>query len=168
MRSPLLLALAIVAACPALAQEPVGCDKFKWPLDRERALLTDARAAKVASGSEIPAPPPTALILRLVSFQAAALPFPPERPPRASGSFAGYLRFHAVPQIGTYFVTLSDEGWLDLIRDGHYLKAADFTGARDCAGARKSVKFDVAAGPLIVQISGARAPTIGIVISPAP
>ena len=26
-----------VSAAPALAQEPAGCDKFKWPLDKERA-----------------------------------------------------------------------------------------------------------------------------------
>ena len=37
MRALLLLALLTT---PALAQEPVGCDKFKWPLDKERALLT--------------------------------------------------------------------------------------------------------------------------------
>jgi hypothetical protein len=35
-------------AMPALAQEPVGCDKFKWPLDRKRALL--ANAAPASSG----------------------------------------------------------------------------------------------------------------------
>lgn len=34
------VALAVLAiAAPAFAQEPVGCDKFKWPLDHEKALL---------------------------------------------------------------------------------------------------------------------------------
>ena len=31
--------LALLMAAPALAQEPIGCDKFKWPVDRERAPL---------------------------------------------------------------------------------------------------------------------------------
>ena len=36
----LIAALAATQALTqALAQEPVGCDKFKWPLDSERALL---------------------------------------------------------------------------------------------------------------------------------
>jgi len=34
MRATFALAV-LLAAAPALAQEPVGCDKFKWPLDRE-------------------------------------------------------------------------------------------------------------------------------------
>ena len=38
---------------PALAQEPVGCNKFKWPLDKERATLTGTDLPKVASGSRI-------------------------------------------------------------------------------------------------------------------
>ena len=31
-----LIALALVR--PAAGQEPAGCDKFKWPLDHERAI----------------------------------------------------------------------------------------------------------------------------------
>ena len=48
IRSVLLIAATLLAAAPALAQEPVGCDKFKWPLDRERALL--ASPAQMPSG----------------------------------------------------------------------------------------------------------------------
>ena len=50
MRRVLLIAVALLIAAPALAQEPVGCDKFKWPLDKERALL--AKAETTASGSD--------------------------------------------------------------------------------------------------------------------
>ena len=38
----LLIALAFcTTAAPVLAQEPAGCDKFKWPLDKERATLIE-------------------------------------------------------------------------------------------------------------------------------
>ena len=47
-RSHLAL-IALLLAAPAFAQEPVGCDKFKWPLDRERTML--ANPTVVASGS---------------------------------------------------------------------------------------------------------------------
>ena len=37
-----------VSVAPALAQEPVGCDKFKWPLDKERATLTGTDLPRLA------------------------------------------------------------------------------------------------------------------------
>ena len=47
-----LALIVLLLAAPAFAQEPVGCDKFKWPLvDRERAMLASPTA--VASGSEV-------------------------------------------------------------------------------------------------------------------
>ena len=48
-----LVSVAYAMVLPALAQEPVGCDKFKWPLDKERATLTGTDLPKVASGSRI-------------------------------------------------------------------------------------------------------------------
>ena len=46
--------LSVTLAGSAFAQEPVGCDKFKWPIDKERALL--AAAAPVAPGGEVGQP----------------------------------------------------------------------------------------------------------------
>jgi hypothetical protein len=46
-----LALVPLLLAAPAFAQEPAGCDKFKWPLDRERALL--ANPTVVASGSDV-------------------------------------------------------------------------------------------------------------------
>ena len=41
MRAALLVALALLGAAPAwAAEEPSGCDKFKWNIDHERAALT--------------------------------------------------------------------------------------------------------------------------------
>ena len=38
MRAPLLVALTLLTASPAWpAEDPSGCDKFKWRIDRERA-----------------------------------------------------------------------------------------------------------------------------------
>ena len=56
MRAPLLIALTLLAVAPALAaEEPSGCDKFKWNIDRERAALTAPDRIKLASG-EAPGP----------------------------------------------------------------------------------------------------------------
>ena len=45
-----LVFIALLMGLPALAQEPVGCDKFKWPIDQERSLL--AKPSSVVSGGD--------------------------------------------------------------------------------------------------------------------
>jgi len=41
MRATLLIALVLLGtASVRAAEEPSGCDKFKWPIERERAALT--------------------------------------------------------------------------------------------------------------------------------
>ena len=68
MRTAVLLALALLGAAPAwAAEEPSGCDKFKWPIERERAALTAPDRAKLASGGELAALPSTGVTLALVA-----------------------------------------------------------------------------------------------------
>src|SRR5215472_16573407 len=74
MRTFFLITTAVLAAAPAFAQEPVGCDKFRWQLDRERATLTGTDLPKVASGSEAKWPLPFATMVALVPLVDAKLP----------------------------------------------------------------------------------------------
>ena len=48
LKAAIVLLTCCALAGPALAEEPVGCDKFTWPLDKERALLTSADTITVA------------------------------------------------------------------------------------------------------------------------
>jgi hypothetical protein len=89
LRSALGL-VVVLASASAWAQEPVGCDKFKWPLDAERALL--AKATPVVSGATLTAPLLHAVTVTLVPFADVKLPMPPQRAPKAAGSTAGFLR----------------------------------------------------------------------------
>ena len=58
MRRSALLVLALLATAPALAaEEPSGCDKFKWNIDHARAALTAPDRIKLASGAELAACP---------------------------------------------------------------------------------------------------------------
>jgi hypothetical protein len=89
-RPSLLIALLLIVATPAFAADPVGCDKFKWPMDRELAALTTPSLPKLAAGAEAP-PSPTAVTVALRPIADAALPKPPERtqkPDSSAGSFA--------------------------------------------------------------------------------
>src|SRR6201999_3357322 len=78
------------------AEEPSGCDKFKWNIDHERAALTASDRAKLTSGSELTAMPSTGMILSLRPPADAKLPTPPERAPK-DGTFAGFTSIKAAP-----------------------------------------------------------------------
>jgi hypothetical protein len=146
-------------------QEPVGCDKFKWPLDKERATLTGTDLPKVASGASITWPIPWATIITLSPFADAKLPATPERAPESPSSFAGFVVARAPAKAGTYKITLSSEGWIDIVQGGHAVKSSAFSGATGCEGVRKSVKFDLAAQPLTIELSGVPDNSIGIAVS---
>ena len=167
MRKSFFVALTLLAAAPAFAaEEPSGCDKFKWNIDRARALLTAPDRAKLGPGSELAALPATAVTIALVAPADAKLPTPPERAPK-DGTFAGFTRFTSAPKAGSYTISLSNGAWLDLVQDGHFLKPTAFSGATDCEGIRKTVKFDLSANPFVLQISGARENSLSIAIQPS-
>ncbi|WP_027553535.1 hypothetical protein [Bradyrhizobium sp. Cp5.3] len=163
----ILAALSLGATSALAAEEPSGCDKFKWPIERERAALTAPDRAKLASGSEQVALPSSssAVTLTLVAPADAKLPTPPERAPK-EGTFAGFASFKTAPKAGLYTVSLSAGAWVDLVQDGHFLKPVAFSGATDCDGIRKTMKYELAAQPFVLQISGAKDNAVSIAILP--
>ena len=161
------VALSLLATTSAwAAEEPSGCDKFKWNIDHARAALTAPDRVKLASGSELAALPSTGMTLALVAPADAKLPTPPERAPK-EGTFAGFAKLTAGPKAGSYTVSLSSGSWIDLVQDGHFLKPVAFSGATDCEGIRKTVKFELSASPLLLQFSNARENSISFVIQPS-
>jgi hypothetical protein len=160
----IVVALALLASVPAWAAEPSGCDKFKWPIDKERAALTAPDRAKTASGAQLLVPVGVTLALR--TPEEAKLPSPPERKPK-DGTFAGYVRFEKAPKAGTYTISLASAAWIDVVQDSETLKPMEFSGATDCTGIRKTMKYDLAAGPFVIQISGAPDNAIDIAVLPA-
>lgn len=156
-------------AAPALAQqaapEPVGCDKFKWPLDKERATLTGTDLPKVNSGDRVPWPIPWATIVALKPFAEAKLPTSPERAPQSTDTFAGFMQVRAPAKAGTYKLTLSAEGWIDVVQNGHAIQSSGATGALGCNGVRKSVKFALTAAPFTIELSAVTADEIKMAVS---
>jgi hypothetical protein len=167
MRIPLLIALVLLGATPAwAAEEPSGCDKFKWNIDHERAALTAPDRVKLVSGSELSALPSTGITLGLSAPAEAKLPSPPERAPK-EGTFAGFASLKSAPKAGLYTVSLSAGAWIDVVQDGHFLKPKAFSGATDCDGIRKTMKYEISASPLVLQISGTKEDSISIAILPS-
>ena len=167
MRAPLLLVLVLLGAAPAwAAEEPSGCDKFKWPIERERAALTAPDRIKLASGVELAALPSTGITLGLHTPAEAKLPTPPERAPK-DGTFAGFASFKNTPKPGIYTISLSIGGWVDLVQDGHVLKPKAFSGATDCDGIRKTMKYEISASPFVLQITGVKEDAVSVTILPS-
>ena len=167
MRKFLLVALLVGTAAPVwAAEEPSGCDKFKWPIDHERAALTAPDRVKLNSGSDVAAMPSTGITLSLVAPGDAKLPLPPERAPK-DATMAGFANFKGAPKAGLYTISLSNGAWVDVVQDGHFLKPKAFSGATDCDGIRKTMKYELAAQPFVLQVSGAKENAISIAILPS-
>ena len=158
----LRLLLAAALALPPLAAQAAetgGCDRFGWDLREEHGLL----GAAAATGPDLTVVP-AAAALALVPFASAALPKPPERQPKDPASFAGFVTV-PLAEPGLYRVTLSAEAWVDAVQAGSYHRPEAFTGVGDCAGMRKSLKFRLDSGPVILQVSGAAAPAISLAVT---
>jgi hypothetical protein len=167
MRTALLIGCILLGTASAFAaEEPSGCDKFKWPIERERAALTAPDRVKLPSGGELAAVPATGVTLSLVAPAEAKLPTPPERAPR-EGTFAGFANFKSAPKAGLYTISLSAGAWIDVIQDGHALKPKGFSGATDCDGIRKTMKYEISASPFVLEISGARENALSVAILPS-
>jgi hypothetical protein len=166
MMSGRWLLAAALAAAPgfAAAQEGSGCGAFRWSLDHERAALVRPDKPSLANGGALAYD--VAMTLDLAPFSAAGLPKAPERAPRSTESFAGHFTIPAPPRPGVYKLTISSESWIDVLDGDDYLHPTAFTGARDCDGARKSVKFDLPSRPLAIQFSGVRDSKISVIVSP--
>ena len=167
MRTALFVSLLLLGAVPAwAAEEPSGCDKFKWPIEHERTALTAPDRTTLASGSELAALPSTGITLALLAPGDAKLPTPPERAPK-EGTFAGFTSFKGAPKAGIYTISLSNGAWVDVVQDGHFLKPKAFSGATDCDGIRKTMKYELNAKPFVLQISGTKEDSLSIAILPA-
>jgi hypothetical protein len=96
----------------------------------------------------------------------AKLPTPPERAPK-EGTFAGFANFKSAPKPGIYTISLSAGGWVDVVQDGHFLKPKAFSGATDCDGIRKTMKYEIDAKPFVLQVSGTKEDSVSVAILPS-
>jgi len=166
MYKSFFVVLTLLATTSAwAAEEPSGCDKFKWNIDHERAALTAPDRVKLTSGGELAALPATGMTLALIAPADAKLPTPPERAPK-DGTYAGFTKFTSAPKAGVYTISLSAGAWVDVVQNGHFLKPAAFSGATDCDGIRKTMKYEISASPFVLQVSGARDNSVSLAILP--
>ncbi len=97
---------------------------------------------------------------------AAGYVMPPEREPKP-GTFGATLTIVSIDKAGSYQFDLSKKAWIDVIQEGVRVKSSAFSGQETCAAIHKSVRFDLTARPLVVEISNSEAESIGLAIAPA-
>ncbi len=152
----LVLLAALLAAGPAFAD----CDHFKWSVADDVAAFKASPAPLPAEGGRAEAGKAYLLALNAdVKF-----PVEPQRAPKP-GTFGAVVTV-ANLAAGTYKATLSKEAWIDVVENGGIVRSSGFSGQTDCPAVRKTVRFQLAAGSALVQISNAKDGETMFAISP--
>ena len=164
LRSSLMVLALLALAGPAAADD--GCEKFAWSVARDRAAFAATDKATITAGETLATLPTAALLIRLQPGAQAAFDMPPERKPRTEQWHGGMVRLPALAKAGIYQITLSDDAWIDVIQNGRYARSVGSTGRSDCPGVRKSVRLDLDASPVVLQVSGVGPEKIALTIGP--
>jgi hypothetical protein len=154
----LLACLFLIAAAGRAAAED-GCERFAWPLDRERELFSDGFMVGVESETALPRDGVFALLLQPVATVIYMVP--PER--GRDDGLGGVVTLEWI-SAGRYQITLSADVWLDAVQNEHRLTPVASTSRPDCPSIRQSIQFDVESLPLTLQFSGATERRINIAI----
>jgi molybdate transport system substrate-binding protein len=144
-----------------------GCSGFAFDLSNEIGSLSSRRFSltAAASGRGPLLPIGTGHTVTLADQTKVKFAVPPGKEPTQPPSHAGILRLAPDPRT-TVRVTLNAPAWIDLVAAGKAVGSTRHTGSTDCQRVHKSVEFTVQPDmPLVLQLSGAAAATIGVVIT---
>jgi hypothetical protein len=162
MRRPIMLVLAVVVlvigAGSSVQSAGSGCAGFNWPADAALKAFAEAPAEPLAHGSVVQAKG-QAFALLLAPAADVMLPATPERP----AAYAGWVRLE-LSSSGLFEVALSTDAWIDWVESGASLKAVAFTGAQDCPGLRKMVRFATASSTAFLLLSAKAPGSIRVVV----
>ena len=153
-------------SAPGRAQTTDACAQFTWSIDRERSAFAVGTIATIKSGDAYPALL-EGVHVTLGPQAGVSYPVPPARAPKQAPAYGAVLTAPPIAQAALYQVTLSDEGWIDLVQGGKRLRSSGFSGKEGCPGVRKTVRFALEAGPVTIEISDAGKPTLDMDLLPA-
>jgi hypothetical protein len=161
-----LLALSGIAA----AEPPDPCSQFAWNVTHELALFAATPTASAAGKDAVSAP----LIrgerlyeLILTPQSQVTFALSPGKKALADGAFAGLAQVR-ITTPGRYRVSLDGPFWIDLVANGKLLVSRDFTGNHECKSLRKLVEFQLPAGEVLLQLSGAGQERVRVSLTRSP
>ena len=156
-----LLALpAPVLAQPVQAAQ--DCDKGQWSLDRDRVALGEPRKPDLGNGAKLALPTDAAITVLMSPMSAAILPHPPTKP--QDRGYGGILRLSVPEPPGVWQITVPAYAWIDVFVGGKTLSPLAFTGPSNCPGVRKSLRYRLPPGEVVLQLAGAEEQRMAIFI----
>jgi hypothetical protein len=153
-----LLPIAILSAAFAGAASSAEiCTGFQWSVATELTWIAAQDAQETATGGKIASIPDKAIELMLEPSPSVKLPTTPGIKKQAipKNSFSGWFSIADVGTPGLYQITLPNHAWIDVVQNNALVPSTAFSGDKNCTRLHKSVRYDLGAGPVIVQISGA-------------
>ena len=157
-----ILGIMSVPLAPLAAQERPACEVAAAPW-AGTAIQASGRTLEEASGAAIGTE--QAALLRLHPDHDVAYATLPAGEGEAS-SFGG-MAVIRITRAGRYLVGMSEAAWVDVSQGGTPAQAQTFGPGAACSGIRKGVSFDLAAGDVVLEISGNLVPEIGVIVLPA-
>ncbi|MDP1028500.1 homogentisate 1,2-dioxygenase [Sphingomonas sp. KR1UV-12] len=120
-----------------------------------------AQPVPVASGGALTPGRSTSLALVPAARQGFT---PPPGHKADAGSFGGTAEV-TVEAAGRYRIMLDGAAWIDLVADKLALTSVAHGHGAPCSGVRKMVDFDLKPGHYTLQVSGAKAPRIQVMLA---
>ncbi len=161
--------LVLAATTTGFAAETGGCDSFPWPVKTELQWMKASESEALKSSAKLPSPPAKAITLSLEPMSAVTFPVAPTGRMKPQGDvYGGIVDFESPGSAsGLYQVTLQSPGWIDVVQNGKPLKPTAHSGKSDCDGVRKTLRFNLEAGPFTVQFSNLKKDSIKFAIRQA-
>jgi len=170
--SSVLGSLGLVVLCSAAGagDAPDPCSQFSWNVTHELAVFGQTAKTVTAGkdGASAPMLSPDQLYELMLTPQAqVSFAHPPSKRALNDGAYAGLARVH-IATAGTYRVSIDGPFWIDVLSGGSVLDSGDFTGNHGCKTLSKLVEFQMPAGDVLLQLSGAAKGTVHVAVTASP
>jgi hypothetical protein len=165
---PRTLLASLLATTAAGAHSPEGCATYTWDLAREFAALDTPPVVVDTRVLDRPLPVLELGKHYLATLQpqaAARMSVAPEKARKTEKPMAGAIAFRS-GKAGRYRIALTSRHWVDVLDEGKLIRSLGHEGRGGCARLHKVVEFELPADrPLAIQLTGADAATVGIVVT---
>ncbi len=146
------------------------CTGFRWNIEHERALFGSVARSEAAGRDAASAPIIVAdrlYNLTLTPQQDVHFLQRPEKRALTDGAYAGLTRLR-VGTAGLYRISIDGPFWIDVIAKDQIVESRDFAGRGGCGAPRKIVVYELPAGSLVLQLSGAISPRVRVTLTRVP
>jgi hypothetical protein len=160
----------LLGGVAAADDAPDPCSQFAWNVTHELALFSGASLPATAGKDAASAPaiePERLYELQLSPQSEVAFAHAPSKKALNDGAYAGLARVH-ISRPGVYRVAINGPFWIDVIAAGKVLVSGDFTGNHACKSVSKLVEFQLSAGDVLLQLSGAGQAHVRVALTPSP